>query len=88
MRRGRLSTSFFVSNPWGAHTGLLAPTPFQVMDEILAVTRGKAEVIVDCGIRRGSDVLKGLAFGASLVGLGRPIFVRACRGVAKRGSLI
>jgi 4-hydroxymandelate oxidase len=28
---------------------------------------------VDGGFRRGSDVLKGLAFGASLVGLGRPI---------------
>jgi len=30
-------------------------------------------IIVDGGFRRGSDVLKGLAFGASLVGLGRPI---------------
>ena len=30
-------------------------------------------VMVDGGFRRGSDVLKGLAFGASLVGLGRPI---------------
>jgi isopentenyl diphosphate isomerase/L-lactate dehydrogenase-like FMN-dependent dehydrogenase len=29
--------------------------------------------MVDGGFRRGSDVLKGLAFGASLVGLGRPI---------------
>jgi isopentenyl diphosphate isomerase/L-lactate dehydrogenase-like FMN-dependent dehydrogenase len=28
---------------------------------------------VDGGFRRGSDVLKGLAYGASLVGLGRPI---------------
>jgi isopentenyl diphosphate isomerase/L-lactate dehydrogenase-like FMN-dependent dehydrogenase len=29
--------------------------------------------MVDGGIRRGSDVMKGLAFGAALVGLGRPI---------------
>ncbi len=29
--------------------------------------------MVDGGFRRGSDVLKGLAFGASLIGLGRPI---------------
>ncbi len=28
---------------------------------------------MDGGFRRGSDVLKGLAYGASLVGLGRPI---------------
>lgn len=37
------------------------------------VARGKIAVMVDGGFRRGSDVCKGLAFGASLVGLGRPI---------------
>lgn len=62
----------FVSNH-GGHTLDYLPHPFQVMDEIVEVAKGKAEVIVDGGIRRGSDVLKGLAFGASLVGLGRPI---------------
>ncbi len=69
----------FVSNH-GGHTLDYLPHPFQVMDEILPVTRGKAEVIVDCGIRRGSDVLKGLAFGASLVGLGRPILYALAAG--------
>ena len=29
--------------------------------------------MADCGFRRGSDAFKGLAFGATLVGLGRPI---------------
>ena len=29
--------------------------------------------MVDGAFRRGSDILKGLAFGAPLVGLGRPI---------------
>ena len=43
------------------------------MDEIVAVAKGKVVIIVDGGFRRGSDVLKGLAFGATLVGLGRPI---------------
>ena len=57
----------------GAHTLDYLPHPFQVMDEIMEVARNKAAVMVDCGFRRGSDVLKGLAFGASLVGLGRPI---------------
>ena len=57
----------------GAHTLDYLPHPLQVMDEILAVVRGKTVVIVDSGFRRGSDVLKGLAFGASLIGLGRPI---------------
>ena len=57
----------------GAHTLDYLPHPFQVMDEIMEVAKGKITVMVDGGFRRGSDVLKGLAFGASLVGLGRPI---------------
>jgi (S)-2-hydroxy-acid oxidase len=57
----------------GAHTLDYLPHPLQVMDEIVSAVKGKAVVIVDGGFRRGSDVAKGLAFGASLVGLGRPI---------------
>jgi NAD(P)H-dependent flavin oxidoreductase YrpB (nitropropane dioxygenase family) len=57
----------------GAHTLDYLPHPFQVMDEIVRVARGKTVIMVDGGFRRGSDVLKGLSFGASLVGLGRPI---------------
>jgi isopentenyl diphosphate isomerase/L-lactate dehydrogenase-like FMN-dependent dehydrogenase len=49
------------------------PHPFQVLDEIVAAVKGDVVIMVDGGFRRGSDVLKGLAFGASLVGLGRPI---------------
>jgi len=61
----------FISNH-GAHTLDYLPHPFQVMDEILAVVKGKTAILVDGGFRRGSDVFKGLAFGAHLVGLGRP----------------
>ena len=57
----------------GAHTLDYLPHPIQVMDEITAVVQKRVEIIIDGGFRRGSDVLKGLAFGASLVGLGRPI---------------
>jgi isopentenyl diphosphate isomerase/L-lactate dehydrogenase-like FMN-dependent dehydrogenase len=57
----------------GAHTLDYLPHALQVMDEIVAAVAGKTVLIVDGGFRRGSDVLKGLAFGASLVGLGRPI---------------
>jgi isopentenyl diphosphate isomerase/L-lactate dehydrogenase-like FMN-dependent dehydrogenase len=57
----------------GAHTLDYLPHPFQVMDEIVRVAQGKTVIMVDGGFRRGSDVLKGLSFGASLVGLGRPI---------------
>ena len=57
----------------GAHTIDYLPHPFQVMDDIMEVAKGNIAVMVDGGFRRGSDVCKGLAFGASLVGLGRPI---------------
>ena len=36
--------------------------------------RGKTEVYVDSGVRRGSDVLKALALGATAVAVGRPLF--------------
>jgi len=57
----------------GGHTLDYLPHPLQVMDEIVSEVSGKVAIMVDGGFRRGSDVLKGLAFGASLVGIGRPI---------------
>jgi len=57
----------------GAHTLDYLPHPLQVMDEIVSEVSGKVAIMVDGGFRRGSDILKGLAFGASLVGIGRPI---------------
>jgi len=57
----------------GAHTLDYLCHPLQVMNEIVSAVKGKVVIMVDGGFRRGSDVLKGLAFGASLVGLGRPI---------------
>ena len=57
----------------GAHTLDYLPHALQVMAEIADAVGGKAILIADGGFRRGSDVIKGLALGASLVGLGRPI---------------
>jgi isopentenyl diphosphate isomerase/L-lactate dehydrogenase-like FMN-dependent dehydrogenase len=65
----------------GAHTLDYLPHALQVMDEIVEAVADRTVLIVDGGFRRGSDVLKGLAFGASLVGLGRPILY----GLAAQG---
>lgn len=46
----------------------------EMLPEVFAATQGKAEVYVDSGIRRGSDVLKALALGATAVSVGRPLF--------------
>ncbi len=43
----------------------------EVLPEIVAAVGGRAPVIVDGGINRGTDVVKAIAAGASLVGIGR-----------------
>jgi len=57
----------------GAHTIDYLPHPLEIMDEIVGVVAKQIPIIVDGGFRRGTDILKGLAFGAQAVGLGRPI---------------
>ncbi|MEH2364529.1 alpha-hydroxy acid oxidase [Nostoc sp.] len=41
--------------------------------EIVAAVDGRVEVLLDGGIRRGTDILKALALGAKAVLIGRPI---------------
>jgi isopentenyl diphosphate isomerase/L-lactate dehydrogenase-like FMN-dependent dehydrogenase len=43
------------------------------LPEIVETVGGKAEVYLDGGVRRGSDILIALATGAKAVGLGRPV---------------
>src|SRR5713226_6447612 len=43
----------------------------QVLPEIVADVGGRAKIMVDGGFARGTDVVKALAAGANLVGLGR-----------------
>ena len=45
-----------------------------MVPEIVEASRGQAEVYVDSGVRRGSDVIKALALGAKAVAIGRPLF--------------
>ncbi|MGE4239441.1 alpha-hydroxy acid oxidase [Ramlibacter sp.] len=52
------------------------------LQEIVAELKGKATLIVDGGFYRGSDVVKALAMGADLVGLGR----LHCWGLAAAGE--
>ena len=46
----------------------------ETLPEIVEAVNGRAEVYMDSGIRRGSDVLKALALGARAVFIGRPVF--------------
>jgi 4-hydroxymandelate oxidase len=60
-----------VSNHGGRAEESLVPT-LDVLPEVVKAVGGKAPVIVDVGIRRGTDAFKALALGASAVGIGRP----------------
>jgi 4-hydroxymandelate oxidase len=49
-----------------------APATIDVLPEVLEAVEGRVEVLLDGGIRRGSDAMKALAMGARAVLVGRP----------------
>jgi L-lactate dehydrogenase (cytochrome) len=64
------ANALIVSNHGGRQLDTVAPS-LRVLPEVLAAVGSRAEVLVDGGIRRGSDVVKALAMGARAVLLGR-----------------
>jgi (S)-2-hydroxy-acid oxidase len=60
-----------VSNHGGRAEETLRPT-IDSLPEVLDGVAGKVPVIVDGGVRRGTDIFKALALGATAVGIGRP----------------
>ena len=48
------------------------PATIEVLPEVVQAVEGRAQVLVDGGVRRGTDVLKALALGAKAVLIGRP----------------
>ncbi|MEM7343186.1 MAG: alpha-hydroxy acid oxidase [Chloroflexota bacterium] len=50
-----------------------APATIEVLPQIVAAVQNKLPVLLDGGIRRGSDVLKAIALGAKAVAIGRPM---------------
>jgi 4-hydroxymandelate oxidase len=60
-----------VSNHGGRATDTGRGT-IECLPEVISAVNGRIPVIVDGGIRRGTDVFKALALGAAAVGIGRP----------------
>lgn len=46
----------------------------------------RMQIFVDGGIRRGTDVLKAIALGATAVGLGRPFLYSMAAGYGEEGT--
>ena len=59
------------------------PAAFDALPAVVDVVQGKLPVIMDSGIRRGTDVFKALAMGANAVAIGRPVLY----GLALGGGL-
>ena len=53
------------------------------LPEVVATVNGRAPVLLDSGIRRGTDVLKALTLGAAAVLVGRPLAASLAVGGAK-----
>jgi 4-hydroxymandelate oxidase len=71
-----------VSNHGGRTLDTL-PSTLELLPAIAATTQGRVPLLLDGGIRRGTDILKAIALGASAVLIGRPFIY----GLATAGAL-
>jgi len=65
------AAGIIVSNHGGRGLDTL-PATLDALPEVVARVAGRAPVLIDGGIRRGTDVLKALALGATATLIGRP----------------
>lgn len=60
----------YVSNHGGRQLDH-APSTIEVLPEIVEAVRGRAQILIDSGFMRGSDVVKAIALGADAVVIGK-----------------
>jgi isopentenyl diphosphate isomerase/L-lactate dehydrogenase-like FMN-dependent dehydrogenase len=64
------AAALVVSNHGGRQLDCVSPT-IRALQEIVVAVNGQAEVLMDGGVRRGSDIAKALCLGARAVLIGR-----------------
>jgi isopentenyl diphosphate isomerase/L-lactate dehydrogenase-like FMN-dependent dehydrogenase len=67
------AAAVIVSNHGGRQLDA-APATLDVLPAVAEAVDGRAEVLLDGGVRRGTDVLTALALGARAVLVGRPVY--------------
>ena len=66
-----------------------AVAPIDVLPEIAERVNGRAEILIDGGIRRGTDIVKAIALGADACLIGRPwVYGLAAKGEKGVGLVI
>ncbi len=79
------ASAIVVSNHGGRNLDTV-PSTIEALPRVVDRVKGRIPVLVDGGIRRGTDVLKCLAYGATAVMIGRPyvygLAVDGAKGVA------
>jgi 4-hydroxymandelate oxidase len=74
------ASGIIVSNHGGRQLDTAVPS-IRALPEVVEALHGRAEVLMDGGIRRGTDIVKAIALGARAVLIGRPvIWGLACGG--------
>jgi L-lactate dehydrogenase (cytochrome) len=61
-----------------------APAPIALVEPVAQAVQGQAEIICDGGVRRGSDIVKAIALGATACSIGRP-YLYAMGAAGERG---
>ncbi|KAH9713729.1 peroxisomal (S)-2-hydroxy-acid oxidase GLO4 [Citrus sinensis] len=59
-----------------------SPATISVLEEVVHAVKGRVPILMDGGVRRGTDVFKALALGAQAVLIGRPVVY----GLAAKGE--
>ena len=91
-RAAQLGVSGIIVSNHGARNLDTVPATIDALPSVVQRVAGRMPVLVDGGIRRGTDVLKAIALGASAVLIGRPYLyalgVAGASGVARTLTIL
>ncbi|MEO5960876.1 MAG: alpha-hydroxy acid oxidase [Opitutaceae bacterium] len=86
-RAAQMGVAGIIVSNHGARNLDTVPATIDVLPEIAAKVAGRVPILIDGGIRRGTDIVKAIALGANAVLIGRPyvcgLAVQGAEGVTR-----